>query len=733
MKKKVLSAFIVIMLVLQSFSFNTMTVFSKAGEFEAAPISGLTGFNGLKTVVNSKGVAAAINNSGAIAVCDNLSAASWRFITNEKDIVLRDIIVSNDEFIAVGELDDKRAALVMQSKDGIHWSEKTIDYFRFFTICETNGEFFLTGRNNISEYCMFKTKDFKTYTKLIFPDKALVKKYAPETLDSNHLMNDEAFFWPINMTYFNGSYVVSGYVPHTPYELEGIILTSSDLKTWKVGATSDLCMSNIVQGKDRLIVYGSNAESAYLSDSGALGGGSGAKYPTSMYITTDGKKFTKCNIEFNTGAGGFSKITYCNGIFFGIGYKTLGTSPDGINWSKEDSEVNWQFAGYGNGQYCAIGTKTNGQGEIAIAQSSDGKRWESLGYNGDITQLNVAGEAIYSSGYFLSSGGTSVSKDLINWKSNIGAQNESYVFSLFDGSRYIAVSRQRVLSSGDGEKWEVKADFGSRKDPFSQEVELQSIEFSAGTYILYGLKWGNGWELYAWISNDLMNWDARKINVSGIENTNSSLNGAVITVSGNKALLVYADQSADTAIVASAEDFINFNTVLNVREKGIWFNKPVCINGKWLFSSRSMYAEKVNDMLYISGDLVNFKKVALPVKSVSNIVEYKEYYAIVSNNTGDNKITLTKDFKKFESFKFPLSEPDPNLFKSGLNAFDARDNNRAFVIGDIFFVLGEKVFYTNNFKDWKTLQGLPPNNYLTASSGGKTAVVGGVGIMAIVK
>lgn len=146
-----------------------------------------------------------------------------------------------------------------------------------------------------------------------------------------------------------------------------------------------------------------------------------------------------------------------------------------------------------------------------------------------------------------------------------------------------------------------------------------------------------------------------------------------------------------------------------------------------------MYAEKVNDMLCISGDLENFKKVALPVKSVSNIVEYKEYYAIVSNNTGDNKITLTKDFKRFESFKFPLSEPDPNLFKSGLNAFDARDNNRAFVIGDTFFVLGEKVFYTNNFKDWKTLQGLPPNNYLTASSGGKTAVVGGVGIMAIVK
>ena len=714
----------------------------KMNYFDATPINDLTGFNGFKTVINQKGVAVSVNNSGAIAVCQKLSDAKWEFVVNEKDISLYDIAVIGDEFIAIGDYDQTSSqSVVLRSVDGVYWMEKTIDRYRLFEIFTVNDIFFLTGRNPRNDYCLFKTSDFESFEQIAFSDDELVERFAPELLAEDNMMKSNAFFWPERITYFNGRYVVSGYVPHSPWEVEGLILTSIDLEKWEVGVNSSLSMPNLIQMGETLIVYGSNAESAYLGDLGMLGGGAGTVYPTSMYYTTDGLVFNQCSITFPTGAGGFSYITSSEDTFFGVGYKILGISADGENWITNDMPVNWGFAGYADGKYCAIGEKADGTGQVIMAQSLDGSSWITKEYSGAYTQLGVDGIALQHEGYFLSSRGLAVSKDLVTWESNFCTNYEPFIDSIYDGKQFVVITEQRVLVSEEGEDWNVMKDFGSKKDFFFRASHLKSIEYTNGNYIIYGLYWGNGWELYAWLSNDLVNWEERKVNVTGYENTNSSLNGAVVTVYEDKALLVYANPASSEIIIASSSDFTNFNRIKNVEQnKEVWFNKPVCIDGQWLFTANDIYSDTAKDMLYISIDLENFERIELPVKSVTNIIKYMDSYAIVSNNieivdnlnTESFKVSLTRDFKTFSNYTFPVTILDPNIYNGG-NGYDMRNNNWGFIIGDTFFVLGEKVSYTKDFNKWYFVQGIPPNNYLTTSTNGKITIIGGVGIMAIIR
>jgi len=462
-----------------------------------------------------------------------------------------------------------------------------------------------------------------------------------------------------------------------------------------------------------------------------------------MFYSNDGETFKDCNINFETNAGAFDKIAYTGDKFFGISYKKIGISSDGITWTTQSDDINWMYGGYYNGKYVAVGTDIHNNSRKVLAISNVNSGW-------DVTECitnfptkrmsSISSFAMESGGnYILSENSTGISLDLLNWKSNLGYEFDSYRSILFDGKRFVAVTNDSVISSINGIAWETNYKLLDRIDQTDDIYKyFNDIYFSNGKYYIYGVKWGDGWENYVWISDDLTNWKDYKLRINDyVENRNSNLSGIQVSIIENRAVLVGNSFEAKQMIIATSDDMYNFTPIKTDSYKSS-IGKVYYYDNKYFTFTTEALDEKVlsanpfytitkasafKDYIYISNDLKTFKKLELPSNHVKAIYPFKDSFVVVAREYPKFKVYLTKDFIKYESYEIPTEIPNLNL------TGDEEGIYNVFSIDDVLYITGARVMYTKNFKDWTILNSLPSNGYISVATNDNYAVIGGHGIM----
>lgn len=693
-------------------------------------------FNSKKTVVNDKGIAVSINEAGSIATCTKLSTSEWKIITNKKVIEFEDIIIVNNNFMAVAEVYD--GSLLLTSSDGIKWTEKVINDYYISKLFYANNSFLTIAIDSRMQHGVFQTNDFKTFIKIEAKNNIGLNIY-PKEEETNLLTSDIA--------YFNGTYFLSGmYGKGNPRSMDsekGIVISSKDLKTWKVCTETQSMLRYMVQSGDTLIAYGGDSHKARLSDNNLIStGGANSYADTNMVYSKDGKNFKTCNISFETNAGAFDQITYIGGKFFGLTYRKIGISSDGINWDTLSDYVDWKYGGYYDGKYVAVGNDIHENTSTSLYAVNNGNSgWDvslCITNFSTKTRLAIPSFAIESGGYYVLNRDTNdVSSDLITWKGNLGQEFTIYKDILFDGKRFVAVTNDTVISSLDGVTWESNYKVLGQNDIRSSH--FRNIQYSNGKYYVYGSKWEFGWVSYVWVSDDLTNWQEYRININNyIENTNSNLSGINVTIIGNKAVLTMNSSGEEKTIIATSDDMYNFTPIMTYEPK-FTFGEVYYYNNKYMvlsteagheenLSSNPFYTvtktSDFTDYIYISDDLKTFKKIKLPSEHVKSIYFFKDYFVFGADESPKFKLYLTKDFKKFEAYEIPSDRPNFNVVGNEDGIYDI------FSIDDVLYITGSRIMYSKNFKDWTILDSLPYNGYSSFAIKDSFAVLGGAGIMA---
>ncbi|MCQ1531434.1 hypothetical protein [Lutispora saccharofermentans] len=694
-------------------------------------------FNAKKTVVNDKGIAVSISESGSLATCEDLAVGDWEITTFDKNMEFNDIIVVDNKFMAVAAIGAD--SLLLSSSDGINWTEEKIKGYYIMKMFHINDSYFIIAIDPWRQYAIFKTKDFQTFERIESQNDIGMNIY-PKADEVNLYISDIA--------YFKGRYFLCGmYDTGDPRSFDsdyckGTIISSQDLNTWKVCTESPTILRDMVQSNDTLIAYGGSSYSARLSDANQISSmGSGGIPETNMVYSNDGEKFNVCNISFETNAGAFDIITFTGGKFFGITYKKIGISSDGISWITRSEDVDWKYGGYYNGKHIAVGADIHNNNRKVMAASAGNSVWkitESSTNFSEKTRLAIASFAMESSGYYiLSEDSTDISSDLVNWKSNLGNELNRYKKILFDGKRFVAITEDSVISSPDGAAWQTNYEIVEGKGYTSPK--FNDMYFLNGKYYIYGIKWGqegNGWECHVWIGEDLTNWEEYKLHIDNyIENANADLNNIRVSVIGDKAVLTH--NSLEKAIIAVSDDMYNFTPIMTDYSK--WnLGKLYYYNNRYVafateaaktedLSSNPFYtvskASGFKDYIYISHDLKTFKKVELPSQHIKDIYFFKDSFILAAHEYPKFKLYITKDFKEYESYEIPTEYSSINLTGSEEGIYNI------FSIDDVLYITGARVMYTKNFKDWTILDSLPVNGYMSFATRGSQAVVGGHGIM----
>lgn len=693
-------------------------------------------FNSQKTVVNDKGIAVSISTSGSIATCSKLSDEDWKIITNKKNIELKDIIIVNNKFMAVAAL-SSGDSLLLTSEDGMKWTEKVIKDYYIMKMFYINNSYFTMAIDSKKQYAIFQTKDFVTFNKLEAKNNIGLNIY-PKENESNIYISDIAYFK--GRYYLCGMYGKGDPRGFDPDYCKGIVISSKDLKTWQVCTKSTTILRAMVQSKNTLIAYGGNSYKARLIDKNEFSTGAPMSITsTNMVYSNDGIKFNDCNINFETGAGAFDKISFIGDKFFGLTYKKIGVSSDGITWNTLSDDIDWKYGGYYEGKYVAVGTDIH-DGSDMYAVSNENSGWDvtlCLTNFSAKTRSAIPVIAIESDGHYVLSEDTNdISSDLLEWKGNLGHEFAIYKDILFDGKRYVAVTNDTVISSLDGVTWETNYKVEDQNESYTPV--FNDIHFSNGKYYIYGKKWGFGWESYVWMSDDLTNWQEYKIHINNyIENTNSDLSGIKVSIIGNKAILTKNSSGEEKTIIATSDDMYNFTPIMTDTPK-FDFSKIYYYNNKYMVLSTAAGKEETlssnpyysvvkssnfDDYIYISDDLKTFKKLELPSEHVKALYFFKDTYVFAASEYLKSKVYTTKDFKKFESYEIPTERADLNLTGNEEDIYDI------FSIDDVLYITGARAIYTKNFKDWTILDSLPYNGYVSAAVKGKNAVLGGYGVM----
>ncbi|MEA4962648.1 hypothetical protein [Lutispora sp.] len=694
-------------------------------------------FNAKKTAVNGNGVVVSISESGSLATCEELSVGDWKITTFDKSIEFEDIIVIDNKFKAAATIG--MDSILFSSDDGISWEEQIIKGYRILKVFYINDSYFAIAVDPWRQYAIFKTKDFETFERIESQNDIGLNIY-PKADEVNFFISDAAYF---KGTYFLcGMYSEGDPRAFDPDYCKGIVISSQDLKTWKVCIESPTILRDMVQSDGTLIAYGGNSYSARLSDTNSISSmGDMSIGKTNMVYSNDGDKFNVCNINFETKAGAFDKITFAGGKFFGITYKKIGISPDGINWITQSADVDWKYGGYYNGKYIAVGTDIRNNSRKVMAASTGNSAWNITECSTNFstkTRSAIASFAMESGGYYiLVEDSTDISSDLLNWKSNLGNELNRYKKILFNGKRFVAITDDAVISSYDGIAWQTDYKIVEGKGHTSSK--FRDIHFLNGKYYIYGIKWGQdgkGWECHVWSSEDLANWEEYKLHIDNyIENANADLNNIRVSVIGDKAVLTH--NSLEKAIIAVSDDMYNFTPIMTDYSK--WnLGKLYYYNNQYLafateaaktedLSSNPFYtvskASDFKDYIYISHDLKNFKKMELPSQHVKAIYFFKDSFVLAAHEYPKFKLYITKDFREYESYEIPTESSNLNLTGSEEGIYDI------FSIDDVLYITGARVMYTKNFKDWTVLDSLPANGYISFAERGNEAVVGGHGIM----
>lgn len=694
-------------------------------------------FSAAKTVVNDAGVAVSISESGSIATCPKLSAGDWKIITFTKRMMFDDIIVTDNKFMAVASfgLD----SLLLTSGDGINWTEKDIKGYNVMKLFYINDSYFVLAIDRWRQYGLFKSADLETFERIEAANNIGINIYPKE---------DQVNLYISDITYFKGRYYLSGmYSTGDPRAFnsdycQGIIISSEDLKKWEIGSKSPTMLQYMVQNSNTLIAYGGNSYSARLKDANSISSMGAVGIPeTNMVHTNDGKSFGKCNISFQTAAGAFEKITCIGDKFFGITYKSIGISSDGISWTTYNGAVNWSYGGYYNGKYVAVGTDIRDKSKKIMATNTGNLNWdisECITNFSDKKRLSTVSFAKSNGGYYiLDVDSTDISSDLLNWKSSLEDELYGYRKILFDGKRFVAITSDTVVSSPDGIAWVTHYNTAEERSTLSPK--LYDLFFSNGKYYAYGTKWGHqgeGWQYHVWISEDLSNWDMYMLNIDNyIENTNADLNNSRIAIIGDKAVLTHAGE--EKSIIAVSDDMYNFRPIMtdspkwNMGKMYYYNNNYITFvteaaNSEDLTSNQFYTITKGSDFIdyvYISPDLKTFRKMKLPSQHIKDIYFFRDKYLFAASDYPKPKLYVTKDFISFKSYVIPTEGSNLNITGSEENIYDV------FSIGDVLYITGARVIYSKDLKEWTVLDTLPSNGYMSYATKDNLAVVGGQGIM----
>ena len=203
----------------------------------------------------------------------------------------------------------------------------------------------------------------------------------------------------------------------------------------------------------------------------------------------------------------FLAVAYGNGIYVAVGDAgAIMTSPDGINWIRQNAGTGQQLHGvtYGNGTFVAVGGQKDNYGYITsiIISSTNGINWTQRGHNGTYFLLGVS----YINGTFMavgSSGAIRTSPDGINWSLVNSGTNKDLSGCAYGNGKYVAVGQSGTIrSSVDTVNWTGMT--------YGTGWYLRSVTYGNSNFVAVGFISGvSGGRILS--SSDGNDWFARQV------------------------------------------------------------------------------------------------------------------------------------------------------------------------------------------------------------------------------
>ncbi|MCL2018830.1 MAG: peptidoglycan DD-metalloendopeptidase family protein, partial [Oscillospiraceae bacterium] len=194
-------------------------------------------------------------------------------------------------------------------------------------------------------------------------------------------------------------------------------------------------------------------------------------------------------VEQETPAGYWNSVVYGDGMFVAVGYPGIITSPDGINWTLQETPANnnyWHNVAYGNGMFVVVGDSRTGNG---LMTSPDGVNWTLHQVPGHNNWYNVAygngifvvtpstTSGIYQNNYITSRNGT-------NWTLRELPDNKNYWGITYGNGLFVAVAlaanEKKAVTSPDGISWTL------HQTPGDDDTWWYGVTYGNGMYVAVG-------------------------------------------------------------------------------------------------------------------------------------------------------------------------------------------------------------------------------------------------------
>jgi hypothetical protein len=237
----------------------------------------------------------------------------------------------------------------------------------------------------------------------------------------------------------------------------GIILVSTNGRSWRVIQTNELGFHSIAAAAGRIVV---------TADAG------------SIFVSSDGERWMTAN---SSGTDALRGVVYGNGLWVAVGDRgSILTSSDAENWAVLNEAIGSRFhltaVAFGDGRFVAVGGD-----HLAYAFcSSDGLKWTRTPLQPSSIPFAVA----YGNGRFIAIGNalrTYLSTNGQDWRSteHVGMGGRSLTYAQ---GRFLAAGDGGIFSSHDGLTWVSDFPLGA----FSRPSSLLDIAYADGNYVAVG-------------------------------------------------------------------------------------------------------------------------------------------------------------------------------------------------------------------------------------------------------
>ncbi len=378
----------------------------------------------------------------------------------------------------------------------------------------------------------------------------------------------------LNLSYANGLYFVASYTNEGFQSPSTIILsaTSANGVDWKLSSISN-AFPYYFNPPSSGVAYGNGVyvRSGQVSLDGMTWQNNSSQFSSVVFaqgtfvaassfygqslISLDGLNWT----AINTPSLALMSVTFGNGIFTGVGYGGVATSPDGLHWTRRNSGTDGSLTKvtWANGRFVAVGESG------AIITSVNGINWvpaDTAAFS-DATLVSVAG----GGGRFIAVGKDGIiliSTNGLNWTRRDQTASRQPLYSAASGNNTcVAVGFYgTILTSSDGTNWAAQNS--------GTTLPLIKVIFAQGQFVAVG---SSGTIL---TSPNGTNWTARNSHTLAGLNGIACANGTFVVV-GNGTMLTSPD-AASWSILREG-DLLNditcvSNTFVAVGNNGLILN-----------------------------------------------------------------------------------------------------------------------------------------------------------------